>query len=117
MAQAMTGDTTIAPSPFFSLTTDYRSAYGLIGVDLDEWWLAARAEVFDTRTRTTFGPDPTLSEVGRAFTFAANYAPATSVRLSGEYMLVNSSRDQRILDGDPAHIVEHQFQLSLRFFF
>jgi hypothetical protein len=39
------------------------------------------------------------------------------VRLSGEYMLVNSSRDQRILDGDPAHIVEHQFQLSLRYFF
>jgi hypothetical protein len=99
------------------MKTDFRAAYLLAGVDFDKWWFAARADVFDTRTHNTFGPVPLLSEVGRAWTFAANYAPETWVRLTGEYLLVNSTRQQRVLDGDPAHVVEHQLQFAVRIFF
>ena len=83
-------------------------------MDLDKWWLAVRADYFDTRTTNSFGPSPLLSEVGRSGTFAANYAPETWIRLSGEYLVINSTRQQRILDGDPAHLVEQQLQFSVR---
>lgn len=117
MGQAMTGNTETHPAPAFFIKTDYRSAYALAGIDLDKWWFAARADVFDTRTEVSGVPSPLLSEAGRAWTLAANYAPETWVRLSGEYLLVNSTRPQRVLDGDPPHATEHQLQFSLRIFF
>jgi hypothetical protein len=117
MSQAMTGNTAIRPSPFFHTETQFRSAYLLLGVDLDKWWLAARRDVFDTHTHNSFGPSPLLSEAGRGWTLAANYAPETWVRLSGELLVVNSARQQRILQGDPAHIQELQLQFAARIFF
>lgn len=117
LSQAMSGSTEITPAPGFTMKTDFRAAYLLAGVDVDKWWFAGRADVFDTRTHNTFGSVPLLSEVGRAWTLAANYAPETWVRLSGEYLMVNSTRQQRVLDGDPAHVVEHQLQFAVRIFF
>jgi hypothetical protein len=117
LAQGMSGSTEVVPSPYFFSKTDFRSAYLLAGVDVDKWWFATRGDYFDTRTRNSFGLSPLLSEVGRAWTLAANYAPETWVRFSGEYLLVNSTRQQRVLDGDPAHLIEHQLQFSVRFFF
>ncbi|HEX2593274.1 MAG TPA: hypothetical protein VHL34_17360 [Rhizomicrobium sp.] len=117
MGQAMSGSTEVVPNPAFFTKTDFRAAYLLAGVDMDEWWFAARADVFDTRTRNSFGPSPLLSEVGRAGTLAANYAPEPWVRLSSEYLIINSTRGQRVLDGDPAHLTEHQLQFSVRIFF
>jgi hypothetical protein len=117
MGQAMAGDTEIKPSASFTSRTDFRAAYFLTGIDLDKWWFAARADVFETDTRNTFGFSRLLSEDGRAGTLAANYAPETWVRLSAEYLVINSTRAQRVLDGDPAHIIEHQLQLSVRIFF
>jgi len=117
MAQAMTGDTSIHPSPAFQSVTDFDAAYLLAGVDVDKWWFAARADVFRTRTHTTFGASPLLSETGNAWTVAANYAPETWMRLSSELLIVNSTRPQRLLDGDPASIVETQLQFAFRIFY
>jgi hypothetical protein len=117
LAQAMTGDTSIQPSPFFHSETQYQAAYLLAGVDLDKWWLAGRADIFKTRTRNSFGLSPVLSEDGNAWTLAANYAPETWIRLSTELLIVNSTRPQRLLQGDPASIVETQLQFAVRIFY
>ncbi len=117
LAQAMSGDTSIRPSPFFQSETEYKAAYLLAGVDLDQWWFGGRADVFQTRTRNSFGPSPLLSESGRAWTLAANYAPETWIRLTSELLVVNSTRGQRVLAGDPAHQVETQLQFAVRIFY
>ncbi len=50
LSQGMSGVTTIAPSPLFHQTTNFKSAYALAGYDMDKWWAAARIDLFQTRT-------------------------------------------------------------------
>ena len=116
LAQAMHGDTLIRPSAAAFTATDFDAAYVLAGWDLDDWWLAARADWFQTRTRTAAGASP-LSEDGHAFDVTANWLPRSWLRLSGELLVVDDSRAQRALLGDTPHQTETQFQLVLRTYF
>ncbi|MBV9330495.1 MAG: hypothetical protein JOZ55_02955 [Alphaproteobacteria bacterium] len=114
LAQAMDGATLIRPAPSFRLDTNFRSAYALLGVDLDKWWFAARADWFQTRTEAS-APLP-LSEDGHAATVAANWQPRNWVRFSAEFLLSDSTRAERAITGDRTRQIEKQFQLALRLY-
>ncbi len=116
LSQAMRGDTAIRPSPATFIATDFQSAYALIGWDLTHWWLAARADIFQTRTRTAAGPSP-LSEDGHAFDATVTWLPRNWLRLSAEYLLVEDTRAQRLVQGDAPHQTETQFQFVIRTYF
>ncbi|HEX4292697.1 MAG TPA: hypothetical protein VHZ29_01045 [Rhizomicrobium sp.] len=117
LAQAMHGDTLIRPSPAAFIATDFDAAYLLAGWDLDDWQLAARADIFQTRTRTAaLAPSP-LSEDGHAFDVTASWRLRAWLRLSAEYLLVEDTRAQRTLDGDAPHQTETQFQFVARTYF
>ncbi len=115
LAQGMVGSTLIQPSSHFRMDTNFRSAYLLAGIDLDRWWLAARFDVFQTRT---FRPavNPLLSEDGHAETLSANFLAAKWLRLSGELLIVDSNRPGRALTGDNPRQTEIQLQFSTRFY-
>lgn len=117
LAQAMHGDTRICPSATSFTATNFDSAYILAGWDLDDWQLAARADVFQTRTQTAAPTLSPLSEDGHAFDVTASWLPRRWLRLSAEYLLVDDTRAQRLIDGDAAHQTGAQFQLVLRTYF
>jgi hypothetical protein len=116
MAQGMTGETYIEPSPFFESKTDFDAAYFLIGWSIsNEWRLAGRFDFFQTDEEHTGGVNP-LSEHGNALTFAVNYLPNDWLRLTGEFLRVDSTRGQRgVVDLSPREI-ESQVQFSVRFY-
>ena len=115
LAQGMRGRTFFQPSARWRELW-FESAYLLAGWDIGESWrVAGRAEVFSANeTRPT--PSLLFSEYGHAFTAAINYLPNDWLRVTGEYIRVDSTRRQRTQDGLPAHAIEDQFQLSLRFY-
>ena len=115
LAQALTGSTIIHPSPKFRSATNFSSAYILAGIDLDPWRLAARIDVYRTRTHT---PTPSsLNEDGVAGTLAATWWAQSWLQLTGEFILADSTRRQRLTVGDPAHATEKQLQLLARIYF
>ncbi|MGZ6007723.1 MAG: hypothetical protein ACXWLO_00370 [Rhizomicrobium sp.] len=114
LSQAVSGGTLIRPSSTSFTQTDFKSAYALIGWDLDNWWLAARADVFETRTHTASRTPSSLSEDGHAFDATVSWLPKSWLRLSAEYLLVEDTRVQRLIDGDAPHQTESQFQLVAR---
>ena len=109
------GATTIEPSPFFRQTTDFRAAYALVGYDMDEWWAAARIDVFQTRTTASFPSD--LDEDGHAYTLSLSWLPKTWLRFTAELLSVDDTRRERLAEGDPAHAVETQLQFLTRVYF
>jgi hypothetical protein len=116
LAQGMRGDTFFQPSETFWSDTWFESAYLLAGWNISEdWRIAGRAEVFSTNETRT-GSGTVLSEYGHAFTAAINYLPNDWLRVTGEYIRVESTRRQRTRAGLPAYAAEDQFQLSLRFY-
>ena len=116
MTQGLDGTTLIEPAADFRLDTNFRAAYALLGLDLGEWWLAARADWFQTPT-TYPGPSSLLSEDGHAGTVSASYQPLRWMRLTGEFILCDSTRDERTLDGEAPRQIEKQFQLALRLYY
>jgi hypothetical protein len=115
MAQAMTGSTLIVPNAFFFSDTKFKSAYLLAGWTIAEnWRIAARADVFSTDEKNPFPKN--LSEHGNALTLAVNYLPYDWLRLTAEAMRVNSTRNQRALEGLNPRAVEDQLQLSAKFY-
>ena len=116
LAQGMRGSTYFMPSETFWSDTWFESAYLLAGWNINEAWrLAGRAEVFSTDERRP-GTGIPMSEHGHAFTAAINYLPNDWLRLTGEYIRVESTRRQRTRGGLDPHAVEDQFQLSARFY-
>jgi hypothetical protein len=116
MAQGMRGSTFFQPSQNFWSDTWFESAYLLAGWNINESWrIAGRAEVFSANETRT-GSGLRLSEYGHAFTAAINYLPNDWLRLTGEYIRVDSTRRQRTRGGLDPHAVEDQFQLSARFY-
>ena len=115
LAQAMTGYTSIEPRKDFEVETYFKATYALIGWERNNWRLAARGDIFQTRTETPFGPT-TASEDGHAFTFAASWLPREWLRLTGEFLSVNSTRAQRAVVGLAPHQIDNQFQFSARFY-
>lgn len=114
LSQTLSGSTFIRPSDSSFLKTDFKSAYALVGWDMDDWWFAVRGDVFQTRTRTTApGPSP-FSEDGHSIDATASWLPKAWLRLSAEYLLVDDRRAQRLIDGERPHQTETQFQLVAR---
>jgi hypothetical protein len=115
MAQAMTGQTMIVPNAFFFSDTTFKSAYLLAGWTIvQDWRVAARADVFSTDERNPFPGNQ--SEHGNALTFAVNYLPYDWLRLTAEAIRVDSTRNQRTLAGLSPRAVENQLQLSAKFY-
>jgi hypothetical protein len=106
----------IAPSPAFSATTDYNSAFLLLGWERDDWRIAGRADIFHTRTHTSFGGSPLTGENGYALTAAVSWLPRDWLKLTGEVVSVASRRGARTIVGVDPQQTETQVQLSARFF-
>ena len=117
LSQAVSGHTVIRPSATAFTATDFKAAYVLAGWDLDDILLAARFDVFQTRTTTAATPASPLSEDGHAFDATASWLPRNWLRLSAEYLLVEDTRAQRLVEGDAPHQTETQFQLVARAYF
>jgi hypothetical protein len=116
LAQGMRGSTFFQPSETFWSETWFESAFLLAGWNIGESWrLAGRAEIFSTMERRP-GTGIPMTEHGHAFTAAINYLPNDWLRVTGEYIRVESTRRQRTRAGDDAYAAEDQFQLSLRFY-
>jgi len=116
LAQGMRGETFIYPSPYFWSDTYFESAYLLAGYNINQdWRIAGRVDVFSTNETNTYASGE-MSEHGNALTLAVNYLPYDWARFTAEVIRVESTRNQRLVDGDPAHVVENQFQLSVRFY-
>lgn len=115
MAQAMTGQTLIVPNAFFYSDTKFKSVYFLAGWTIaPDWRVAARADIFSTEEKRPFPGN--LSEHGNALTFAVNYLPYDWLRVTAEAIRVDSTRNQRKLEGLNPKAVEDQFQLSAKFY-
>ena len=117
LSQAMAGSTIIRPSAATFTATDFKSAYLLAGWDLDRWWLAARADIFQTRTRTAAAASSPLSEDGYSFDATASTRLRDWLRLSAEYLYVDDRRAQRAVTGDPQRAADNQFQFVVRAYF
>ncbi|HEY4123038.1 MAG TPA: hypothetical protein VGM36_00405 [Rhizomicrobium sp.] len=115
LAQALTGETIVEPRAALEIDTHFKAAYALIGWECDDWRLAARADVFQTRTETPSGPT-SASEDGHAYTLAASWLPKEWLRLTGEFLSVDSTRAQRRTAGLAPHQIDNQFQLAARFY-
>src|SRR5947207_2962638 len=94
LSQALAGDTVIAPFPGFESTTDFESAYALVGWERDAWRVALRGDWSRTKTKATFGTSPFLSENGNAITGAVTWLPREWLRLTGEVLWIDSTRDE-----------------------
>jgi hypothetical protein len=113
LSQAMAGQTTIAPGPTFSATTDFQSAYLLAGRYFGQFRLAGRLDVFATQVESEPG-GYAPGEHGYALTLAGTWAPKRWLHLTAELMRVDADRDERISAGLPPHAVQVQGQLVAR---
>ncbi|HZP66025.1 MAG TPA: hypothetical protein VFB32_06925 [Rudaea sp.] len=114
MGQGMAGTTEIAPSGFRG-EAHFSAAYALAGWELGAWRPALRLDIFDTREDPA--APPALSEHGNALTFALNWRPCDWLRLTGEALRVESTRDQRLALGLAPREVDRQIQFNARFLF
>lgn len=116
LAQGMWGDTFIQPNATLWMNTRFESAYGLAGWESGDWRLAARFDVFSTE-ETRSRPSLYMSEHGHAVTLAANWLPNDWVRVTAEWIQVDSTRRQRTLDGVDSEQIENMFQLGAKLYF
>jgi len=113
IAQAMDGDTAFEPGPGFYLDTKLHAGYLLAGWDLGAWRPALRVDLFSLR-QLPDSLDAPLSEHGNAFTFALNWRPRDWLRVTGEVLRIDSTRNQRMLEGLAPRQIDNQVQLSVR---
>lgn len=116
IAQAMDGSTAFEPAPDLYLDTKLHAGYLLAGWDHGAWRPALRFDLFSLHQLPDFLPDP-LSEHGHAFTAALNWRPKDRLRVTGEWLRIDSKRNQRALEGLSPHQIDEQLQLSVRVLF
>jgi hypothetical protein len=116
LAQAMRGSTSIEPAPGLRFDTRFAAGYLLAGLDRGAWRPAARIDLFQT-ARTPAGAPATGDEHGHAFTVALNWRPREALRVTGEWLRIDSVREQRRLGARDPHQRETQLQASVRWFF
>jgi hypothetical protein len=115
IAQAMDGATTIEPFPGLYFDTKLHAGYLLAGWDHGAWRPAVRVDVFDLH-QDPFPHSP-FSEHGHAVTIALNWRPREWLRVTGEYLRIDCSRDERLFEGLDPRQVDTQVQLSARVLF
>jgi hypothetical protein len=116
LGQAMTGSTDLAPSPFFSTSTDFRAAYVLAGWNRGAWRPAIRFDTFSTE-QLPRDIDDRVREHGHAITVALNWRPREWVRVTGEALHVASTRNQRLEEGIASDQTDDLLQVSVRLMF
>jgi hypothetical protein len=116
IAQAMDGSTAFEPVPHLYLDTKMHAGYLLAGWDRGKWNPALRVDFFSLRQLPNFLPDP-LSEHGHALTAALNWRPNDRLRVTGEWLRIDSTRNQRLLEGLSPRQIDEQLQLSVRVLF
>jgi len=112
-AQAMHGATAFEPAPGLLLDTQFNAGYLLLAWGQGAWQPAVRLDLFQTRQLPEWLPDP-LSEHGNAATIALNWRPRQHVRVTGELLRVDSTRNQRRLDGASPRQIDTQLQVNVR---
>jgi hypothetical protein len=115
LGQAMHGYTIFEPVPGMVLNTEFNAGYLMLAREYGQWQPALRVDLFQSRQR----PDPSmmLSEHGNAVTFALNWRPQERLRITGEVLQVDSSRNQRRDEGLDARQRDVQVQVGVRLFF
>ena len=114
IGQAMQGTTEIAPTGFRG-EAHFSAAYVLAGWNVGAWRPALRLDAFTTREDPAF--PPALSEHGNAITLALNWRPLDWLRITGEVLRVDSTRDQRLALGLAPHQIDTQVQFNARVLF
>ncbi|MCY7355050.1 MAG: hypothetical protein LH470_08255 [Lysobacter sp.] len=111
----MTKDTAFEPRPGVLLNTELHAGYRLAGRERGRWRPTVRFDLFSLRQ----GPDSSvtdpLSEHGNAL--ALNWHPQEKIRVTGELLRIDSSRNQRALAGLSPRQVDVQLQLGMRLLF
>lgn len=115
LGQLMHGSTAFEPAPALYLDSAFNAGYVLLAWDRGNWQPALRVDLFQVR-QTPDGPDA-LGEHGNALTAALNWRPREYLRITGEWLRIDSSRNQRRLEGRDARQLQQQLQLSVRFLF
>lgn len=116
IGQWMKGNTAFEPAPGFVLDTRMKSWFALAGWGHGRWRPAIRFDHFQTRQLPDFLSAP-LSEQGHAWTAALNWRPRDDLRITAEWLRIDSRRSQRVPEGLLPRQVEQQLQLSLRWIF
>lgn len=116
IAQAMDGSTTFEPVEGLYLDTKLHAAYLLAGWDRGKWRPALRVDFFDLHQLPDSLTNP-LSEHGNALTAALNWRPNDRLRVTGEWLRIDSTRNQRKLEGLSPRQIDQQLQLSVRVLF
>jgi len=115
LGQAMRGSTIFEPVPGRpARNTGFNAGYLMLARGHGAWRPALRIDLFQARQRPAAQP---LSEHGNAVTLALNWRPQERIRVTGEVLRINSSRNQRRRGGEDARQVDVQVQLGVRVFF
>jgi hypothetical protein len=75
-----------------------------------------RVDLFEAKQQPA-GRGPRPDEHGNALTLALNWRPDERLRVTGEWLRIDSDRDQRRAAGLATRQVDTQFQLGVRVFF
>ncbi|HUO03356.1 MAG TPA: hypothetical protein VMU31_11290 [Rhizomicrobium sp.] len=118
IAQGLQGRTVIGSS-FGLAYTGFQSAfllasYDLEGLGFDDWRASIRGDVFQTR----HSGSALMNEDGHAGTFALSWQGIDWLRLTGEWILMQSRKGEYILAGFASpEASQQEFQLSAKVFF
>jgi hypothetical protein len=116
IAQGLTGVTGIEPYPGGDFYTDFQAAYLLVSYQIDDWTLSLREDAFQTRSQAN--PLSPFNEDGHALTMAASWTARAWLRLTGEWIAMDSRKGEYLFDGYPSsNLTENQFQFSAKVFF
>lgn len=116
LLQGMQGQTSVADTPDYTPVTRFYAAFALAGWRFGDWRLAGRIERFGTDGYDHFF-DADFSEHGMDETIALTWRPRPWLRLTAEYLHVDSTRQLRVIQGMAPRQVDNQEQLMARFFF
>jgi hypothetical protein len=116
LGQAMHGSTAFEPVAGRVMDTAFNAGYLMFARDAGTWRPALRVDLFQARVRPRAQPSP-LSEHGHAVTIALNWRPHARLRVTGEWLRIDSTRDQRLRAGLAPRQVDTQVQLGARWFF
>jgi hypothetical protein len=117
MGQAMHGSTIFEPVPgVLVLNTGFNAGYLMLAREYGVWQPALRVDMFQSRQGPAALSSP-LSEHGNALTLALNWRPQERLRVTGELLRVDSSRNQRRSEGLDARQSDLQVQVGVRGFF
>jgi hypothetical protein len=116
LAQWLGGTTAIEPAPEFYIESQYRASFLMASWERGTWRPALRYDRFRVRQTPDFIGDD-LEEDGHAWTAALNWRPREWLRVTAEWLRIDSTRTQRLLEGLSPRQREDLLQLNLRYQF